>query len=151
MTDSIKENKINIFYSLIISFSFVIVYLSGERTSFFLLILFFLTLFILSKYLRKLIIFIMMSSIVLSLIITNFKQTDQLNPSNRMFLKTYQQIIGDGKILLNLRKNFLIKSTYFPMIIMDIICWHIKFLKIILFLVLVLRGLGIFVEIKYIS
>ena len=87
MTDSIKENKINIFYSLIISFSFVIVYLSGERTSFFLLILFFLTLFILSKYLRKLIIFIMMSSIVLSLIITNFKQTDQLNPSNRMFQK----------------------------------------------------------------
>jgi len=113
MTDSIKENKINIFYSLIISFSFVIVYLSGERTSFFLLILFFLTLFILSKYLRKLIIFIMMSSIVLSLIITKLQTNNQLNPSNRMFQKTYQQIIGDGKNTIESKKKLFNKVYIF--------------------------------------
>ena len=113
MTDSIKENKTNIFYSLIISFSFVIVYLSGERTSFFLLILFFLTLFILSKYLRKLIIFIMMSSIVLSLIITKLQTNNQLNASNRMFQKTYQQIIGDGKNTIESKKKLFNKVYIF--------------------------------------
>ena len=113
MTDSIKENKTNIFYSLIISFSFVIVYLSGERTSFFLLILFFLTLFILSKYLRKLIIFIMISSIALSLIITKLQTNNQLNASNRMFQKTYQQIIGDGKNTIESKKKLFNKVYIF--------------------------------------
>jgi O-antigen ligase len=113
MTDSIKENKTNIFYSLIISFSSVIVYLTGERTSFFLLILFFLTLFILSKYLRKLIIFIMISSIVLSLIITKLQTNNQLNASNRMFQKTYQQIIGDGKNTIESKKKLFNKVYIF--------------------------------------
>ena len=113
MTDNITENKINIFYSLIISFSSVIVYLSGERTSFFLLILFFLTLFILSKYLRKLIVFIIISSIVLSLIITKLQTNEQLNVSDRMFQKTYQQIIGDGKNTIESKKKLFNKIYIF--------------------------------------
>jgi O-antigen ligase len=113
MTDNITENKINIFYSLIISFSSVIVYLSGERTSFFLLILFFLTLFILSKYLRKLIVFIMISSIVFSLIITKLQTNEQLNGSNRMFQKTYQQIIGHGSNTIESKKKLFNKIYIF--------------------------------------
>ena len=97
MTNTIKENKINFFYSLIISLSIIVVYLSGERTSFFLLILFFFTIFVISKYLRKLIILVMLSAIFFSYTISKFQKNDQLNASNRMFQKTYQQLIGDGK------------------------------------------------------
>lgn len=113
MTNIIKENKINFFYSLIISLSITIVYLSGERTSFFLLILFFFTIFIISKYLRKLIILVMISFILSSFIISKFQKNDQLNASNRMFTKTYQQIIGDGKNTEEHKKKFFNKVYAF--------------------------------------
>ena len=113
MTNIIKENKINFFYSLIISLSITIVYLSGERTSFFLLILFFFTIFIISKYLRKLIILVMIFFILSSFIISKFQKNDQLNASNRMFTKTYQQIIGDGKNTEEHKKKFFNKVYAF--------------------------------------
>lgn len=113
MTNIIKENKINFIYSLIISLSITIVYLSGERTSFFLLILFFFTIFIISKYLRKLIILVMIFFILSSFIISKFQKNDQLNASNRMFTKTYQQIIGDGKNTEEHKKKFFNKVYAF--------------------------------------
>jgi len=113
MTNTIEENKINFFYSLVISLSITIVYLSGERTSFFLLILFFFTIFIISKYLRKLIILVMISFILSSFIISKFQKDDQLNASNRMFKKTYQQITGDGKNNEEHKKKFFNKVYAF--------------------------------------
>ena len=113
MTNTIEENKINFFYSLVISLSITIVYLSGERTSFFLLILFFFTIFIISKYLRKLIILVMIFFILSSFIISKFQKNDQLNASNRMFTKTYQQIIGDGKNTEEHKKKFFNKVYAF--------------------------------------
>ncbi len=113
MTNTIVEDKINFFYSLIISLSITVVYLSGERTAFFLIILFFFTVFIISKYLRKLIILVMISFIVFSFIISKFQKNDQLNAYNRMFQKTYQQILGDGKNTVEHKKKFFNKIYAF--------------------------------------
>ena len=51
-----------------------------------------------------------------------------------MFQKTYQQIIGDGKNTEEHKKNSLTKSMHFHTIIMVIIYYPSKFLKIIQFL-----------------
>ncbi len=113
MSDNIKINKINIFYTLIVSLSTLIVFLSGERTSFFLLILFFLSVFIILKYLRKFILFVMFFFILFSSIITTFQNYDQNNPSQRMFLKTYRQILGDGDNTIEHKKKIFNKFYIF--------------------------------------
>ena len=96
MSDVLKK-KINIYYSVVISFICLIVYLSGERTSFFLLVLFFSLVFITVKDLRKFILTIGTISIFLSFFIPYLKNSDQIDPANRMFSKTYAQILGTGK------------------------------------------------------
>ena len=73
MSGLIVKDKINIFYSILISFICLIIYLSGERTSFFLLVLFFVLIFILIKDLRKFIIVVGMISVFLSLTIPYLK------------------------------------------------------------------------------
>ncbi len=113
MSDNIKINKINIFYILIVSLSTLIVFLSGERTAFFLLILFFLSVFIILKYLRKFILFVMFFFILFSSIITTFQNYDQNNPSERMFLKTYRQILGDGDNRIEHKKKIFNKFYIF--------------------------------------
>ena len=113
MSDNIKLNKINIFYTLIVSLSTLIVFLSGERTSFFLIILFFLSVFIILKYLRKFILFVMFFFILFSSIITTFQNYDQNNPSERMFLKTYRQILGDGDNRIEHKKKIFNKFYIF--------------------------------------
>jgi len=113
MSDNIKINNINIFYTLIVSLSTLIVFLSGERTSFFLLILFFLSVFIILKYLRKFILFVMFFFILFSSIITTFQNYDQNNPSQRMFLKTYRQILGDGDNTIEHKKKIFNKFYIF--------------------------------------
>ena len=113
MSDNIKINKINIFYTLIVSLSTLIVFLSGERTAFFLLILFFLSVFIILKYLRKFILFVMFFFILFSSIITTFQNYDQNNPSERMFLKTYRQILGDGDNRIEHKKKIFNKFYIF--------------------------------------
>ena len=113
MSDNIKINNINILYTLIVSLSTLIVFLSGERTSFFLLILFFLSVFIILKYLRKFILFVMFFFILFSSIITTFQNYDQNNPSQRMFLKTYRQILGDGDNTIEHKKKIFNKFYIF--------------------------------------
>ena len=113
MSDNIKINKINIFYTLVVSLSTLIVFLSGERTAFFLLILFFLSVFIILKYLRKFILFVMFFFILFSSIITTFQNYDQNNPSERMFLKTYRQILGDGDNRIEHKKKIFNKFYIF--------------------------------------
>ena len=97
MNDLIVKDKINIFYSILISFICLIIYLSGERTSFFLLALFFMLFFITIKDLRKFIIVVGMISIFLSLSIPYIKNSEKSNPAIRMFKKSYEQIIGKGE------------------------------------------------------
>ncbi len=92
-----NEKKNNIYFALILSLVCVIVYLSGERTSFFLLILFFSTLFFTTKYLRKFIIIVTIFSICLSFVISKIQTSENLNPAKRMFQKSYLQIIGRGE------------------------------------------------------
>ncbi len=97
MSGLIVKDKINIFYSILISFICLIIYLSGERTSFFLLALFFGLIFIFVKDLRKFIIVIGMISVFLSFTIPYLKNSEESNPATRMFKKSYEQIIGRGE------------------------------------------------------
>ena len=63
MDNKFFNKKLNIIYSLIVSLICVTIYLTGERSSFFLLILFFSIIFFSNKYLRKFIIVITIFSI----------------------------------------------------------------------------------------
>mgnify|MGYP001157296761 FL=1 len=97
MSGLIVKDKINIFYSILISFICLIIYLSGERTSFFLLALFFGLIFISIKDLRKFIIVVGIISVFLSFTIPYLKNSEESNPATRMFKKSYEQIIGRGE------------------------------------------------------
>ena len=97
MSGLIVKDKINIFYSILISFICFIIYLSGERTSFFLLALFFGLIFISIKDLRKFIIVVGIISVFLSFTIPYLKNSEESNPATRMFKKSYSQILGRGE------------------------------------------------------
>ncbi len=112
MTDLIIKNKINIIYSILISFVCLIIYLSGERTSFFLLVLFFGLIFITIKYLRKFIFFIGIISIFFSFTIPYLKNSEELNPAKRMFKKTYEQMIGKGEEQYEGHKKKIFNKVY---------------------------------------
>ncbi len=96
MNNDLNTNKKNIYYATIISLACFVIYLSGERTSFGLLILYFATLFFMSSYLRKFITIVIIIFLTLSVTLTNFENSNQINPANRMFVKSYNQIIGKG-------------------------------------------------------
>ena len=112
MNDLIVKDKINIFYSILISFICLIIYLSGERTSFFLLGLFFMLFFITIKDLRKLILVVGMISIFLSLSVPYLKNSEQSNPATRMFKKSYEQIIGRGEEQYEEHKKKIFDKVY---------------------------------------
>ena len=112
MSETLTEKKNNLFVIILISFSCFIVYLSGERTSFALLILFFFTLFFISKNLRKLIIFIMITFVSLSIILPKLKNSDRNDPATRMFEKTYNQVIGRGEEQYEKHKKKLFSKVY---------------------------------------
>ena len=90
-----KKNK-NILYAIIISLACFVVYLSGERTAFGLLILFFFTTFFISIHLRKFITIIIIIFLSLSIILPFFENSSQVTPASRMFTKSYNQILGKG-------------------------------------------------------
>ena len=110
MSEIITNNKINIFYSILISFICLIVYLSGERTSFFLLALFFFVIFISIKDLRKFIIITGILAVFLSFTVPYFKNSDE--PANRMFTKTYNQLLGRGEERYESYKKKLFNKVY---------------------------------------
>lgn len=94
MNDLINEKRIHFFYLTLLALMCLIIYLSGERSSFGLLILFFFTIFFISKYLRKFIIYLSILFILISLAFPNLKKNNDINPAKRMFLKSYNQITG---------------------------------------------------------
>ena len=97
LNNLIGGNKVNFQYVILTSLSCLIVYLSGERTSFFLLILFFFTLYFINKFLRKFIIFTMFSFMIFAFVDPHFRVSEDFNPAIRMFKKSYDQIIGKGE------------------------------------------------------
>ena len=112
MNNYLNKEKINIYYLLLISLLCFVVYLSGERTSFALLILFFFTLFFISKFLRKSIILITVSSLILSIVLPNFKNSNEINPANRMFTKSINQLTGKGEEQYENHKKKIFKKLY---------------------------------------
>ena len=112
LNDKFFYKKLNIIYYLIISLICVTIYLTGERSSFFLLILFFTTIFFSNKYLRKFIIIITIFSIFFSFIISQFRLSDEINPSTRMFAKTYNQLTGKGEEQYGKYKKKLFNKVY---------------------------------------
>ncbi len=112
LNETINEKKNNIFYILLISATCFIIYASGERTSFGLLILFFVTLFFISKYLRKLIIFVMIIFLALSVVLPNLRNIEEPNPASRMFKKSYDQFLGIGEEKYEKHKKKMFSKIY---------------------------------------
>ena len=96
MNNDLNTYKKNIYYATIISLASFVIYISGERTAFGLLILYFITLFFMSPHLRKFISIVIIIFLTLSVFLTNFENSNKINPANRMFVKSYNQIIGKG-------------------------------------------------------
>ena len=71
--------------------SFVVIYLSGQRTSFFLIVLFIFYNLIFINYLRKIFSYSFISLVFFIIITFNFN-IGHTDPSNRMFKKTFHQI-----------------------------------------------------------
>jgi hypothetical protein len=97
MNNKIGEKKIYILYPILTSLICVNIYLTGERASFFLLILLFSIIFFSNKYLRKFTIFVVIFFVFFSFILPKFQSSENLNPATRMFTKSYEQIIGKGE------------------------------------------------------
>ena len=107
----LSEKKINYFYLTLISFSCLIIYLSGERTSFVLLILFFFLIFFVVKDLRKFIFYTMISFVLLAIFASQFK--DLNNPATRMFQKSFEQFTGKGEEQYEEYKKKFFNKFYF--------------------------------------
>ena len=112
MNDLIGDKKINFIYLFIISFACLVVYLSGERTSFGLLILFFFILFFMVKILRKFVILTFLAFLSLAFIASNLKTSSEIDPAKRMFNKSYSQIIGKGEERYEKHKKKLFNKFY---------------------------------------
>ena len=105
--------------------------MSGERTSFGLLIIF-STLFFMVKHLRKFITYIAILLITSALITSYLKTSSKIDPANRMFEKSLNQITGKGEERYEKhKKKYLIKFIFFLMTTMVIMFYLIKFLKIL--------------------
>jgi len=112
MNDILIKKNNNLFFIILISFLCFIIYLSGERTSFALLILFFFTLFFILKHLRKIIILIAISFISFAIILPNLKVSENPNPAKRMFEKSYNQVLGIGEERYEKHKKKLFSKVY---------------------------------------
>tara|TARA_B100000965_G_scaffold325578_1_gene287872 strand:+ start:2076 stop:3374 length:1299 start_codon:yes stop_codon:yes gene_type:complete len=112
LNNIIGGNKINFKYVILTSLSCLVVYLSGERTSFFLLILFFFTVYFINKFLRKFIIYTMFSFVIFALVIPHFRVSEDFNPAIRMFKKSYDQIIGKGEEQYEEHKKKMFNKVY---------------------------------------
>ena len=95
----IDVKKYTIINIIFFSLYFITIYLSGERTSFFLSLMLIFFIIIFAKPLRKI---FLISSFILFLFIlfTTFLNIGSTNPSNRMFVKTFNQLT-DNKLINN--------------------------------------------------
>ena len=112
MSEMFYDKKMNILLLILIAFTSFIIFLSGERSSFFLLFLFFFTLFFISKDLRKFISYVVISFIIISTLLLNFENPNNIDPTNRMFKKTYNQVVGRDAEYLQLDKKKVIDKFY---------------------------------------
>ena len=113
MNDALNDKKSVILYAILISFVCLVIYLSAERTSFALLILFLVTIFLSIKYFKKFITIIILIFLILSLA-SHFKNPNPNNPASRMFKKTYNQVLGIGaEDISQDKKKFLDKMYIF--------------------------------------
>ena len=112
MSEMFHDKKMNILLLILIAFTSFIIFLSGERSSFFLLFLFFFTLFFISKDLRKFISYVVISFIIISTLLLNFENPNNIDPTNRMFKKTYNQVVGRDAEYLQLDKKKVIDKFY---------------------------------------
>ncbi len=113
MNDKINGHNLNITFSILISLAILIVYLSGERSSFFLLFLFLIITFFICKYLRKFLLVTTLIFSILALIVSNFSFSKNVNPGNRMFVKSYNQIMGHGEERYEEHKQKFFNKIYF--------------------------------------
>lgn len=105
--------KYSILHTIFFSIYFLTIFLSGERTAFFLLIVFLSLSIIFIRFFRKIFI---NSLIIFSIIVTllSYFKIGDYDPANRMFFKTFHEItdqkyIGDnndGKRLDNIKDSF---------------------------------------------
>lgn len=109
----------NFFYSLIfLSFYLISIYLSGERTSFFLCIFLLFSVFVIIKHLRLIIIYSTLILILFGFTCSYFK-IGSTDPASRMFVKTFNQITDhktnsknkDNSVNQNISENYKIYST----------------------------------------
>jgi len=113
MNEMLSEKRINIYLSILISLACFVIYISGERTSFVLLFLFFFTLLFITKYLRKFIILVMIIFAAFSVILPNLINSKDIYPASRMFKKTYDQILGVGDNYVKHKKKIADKVYIF--------------------------------------
>lgn len=111
--------KKNIFYFIIFFSLYIIsIYLSGGRTSFFLSVILIFSIFYIVKSLRSILFFTTLIFILFAFCTSYFKM-GSIDPSARMFVKTFNQItdhklVNDKKDnidLKNISNNFKIYST----------------------------------------
>ena len=105
MNETLNEKKINISILILISLACFVIYVSGERSSFALLFLFFFTLIFISRYLRKFLVLIMIFFVAFSITLPNILGLKEINPANRMFKKTYNQILGKDNNFVEYKKK----------------------------------------------
>ncbi len=112
MSNIIKEKSNNFLPSVLVSLICSIIYLSGERASFFLLLLLFSTIFFTTKFLRKFILITMVFFVFISFVLTKTSISSQTNPATRMFQKTFKQFTGQGEEQFEQYKSKIFKKFY---------------------------------------
>jgi O-antigen ligase len=109
---NLKNNflKLSIFFSLY----FFTIFISGERTAFFLLNLMIFLLLILIKDLRK----ILFCSLIIFLTLSFIVSFHSKNPYQKMFVQTFNQIyekvnISDSKLIIENKKDKIVSNKYY--------------------------------------
>ena len=108
----LSEKKINYFYVVFISLGCLVVYLSGERTSFALLMLLLFTIYFVIKHLRKFLIYVMIFFTLLAIATSQIKISDNVDPARRMFQKSLEQITGKGEEQYEEHKKKILNKVY---------------------------------------
>ena len=99
--------RFNYYLILFITLHLITMYIAAGRTAFFLNIIMFTTIFIIFKKLRKIIIFSILFFIFFA-VFTSYFNMGSTDPGNRLFIKTYNQIVKKESKSIN--SNFTTKN-----------------------------------------